>query len=65
MAQDCLVLLFVCLFFFPSISLEQTTLCTNQISETEVVDKMCQTFRVDRPFCLQHGLKISGKSLKV
>lgn len=37
MAQDCLVLLFVCLFFFPSISLEQTTLCTNQISDAEVV----------------------------
>lgn len=36
-AQDCLVLLLVCLFFFPSISLEQTTLCTNQISEAEVV----------------------------
>lgn len=35
MAQDYLVLFFVCLFFFQSISLEQTTVCSNQISETE------------------------------
>lgn len=36
MAQDYLVLFFVCLFFFfRSISLEQTTVCSNQISETE------------------------------